>query len=133
MPNFTFLDLKIPYIKKRPFIRLFTKNNKKAFADNLLNEAPLINDIDLTDPDRAYDIFSNNYLNLLNKYFPLVRLSKKSSKEKPHITRGIKVSIRQKNKLFKDYLDERTDENRYKWRTFKNKTDETIKNAEKLY
>ena len=104
MPNFTFLDLKTPTIKNRPYIRLFTENNKKAFADNLLNEAPLINDNDLTDPDNAYNIFSNNYLYLFNKYFPLVRMSKKSFKDKPHITNDIKVRIRHKNKLFKEYL-----------------------------
>ena len=133
LPNFTFLDLKTPTIKNRPYIRLFTENNKKAFADNLLNEAPLINDNDLTDPDNAYNIFSNNYLYLFNKYFPLVRMSKKSFKDKPHITNDIKVRIRHKNKLFKEYLKNPTENNRYIWRNFKNKTDEIIIKALKLH
>ena len=77
--------------------------------------------------------FSVNYFNLLNKYFPYVRQSKKSFKSKPHITNGIKVSIRYKNTLLKKYLEKRSDENRSSWRTFKNKTDQTIKKAEKLY
>jgi len=99
----------------------------------LLTEAPLINDNDLLDPDKVYDIFLKNYLYLLNKYFPLVRMSKRCLKDKPHITNGIKVSIRHKNKLFKEFLDDPSENNRYKWRRFKNKTDETIKKAEKLY
>ena len=99
----------------------------------MLTEAPLINDNDLLDPDKVYDIFLKNYLYLLNKYFPLVRMSKRCLKDKPHITNGIKVSIRHKNKLFKEFLDDPSENNRYKWRRFKNKTDETIKKAEKLY
>ena len=133
LPNFTFLDLKTPTIKKRPYIRLFTENNKRIFAEKLLTEAPLINDNDLLDPDKVYDIFLKKYLYLLNKYFPLVRMSKRCLKDKPHITNGIKVSIRHKNKLFKEFLDDPSENNRYKWRRFKNKTDETIKKAEKLY
>ena len=104
LPNFLFFDLKIPTVKNRPFVRLFTENNKKLFADKLSEEAPLINDNELTDSNRAYDIFSNNYLNLFNKYFPFTRMSKKCFKNKPHITSGIKVSIRFRNRLFKKYL-----------------------------
>ena len=106
LPNFTFLDLKTPTTKKRPYIRLFTENNKRIFAEKLLTEAPLINDNDLLDPDKVYDIFLKNYLYLLNKYFPLVRMSKRCLNDKPHITNGIKISIRHKNKLFKEFLDD---------------------------
>ena len=87
----------------------------------------------MTDPDNAYNIFSNNYLNLFNKYFPLVRMSKKSFKDKPHITNDIKIRIRHKNKLFKEYLKNPTENNRYIWRNFKNKTDEIIIKALKLH
>ena len=76
LPNFTFLDLQIPTIKHRPYIRLFTDKNIKLFADNLCDEEPLIIDSELTELNRAYDIFFNNYYNLYNKYFPFVRMSK---------------------------------------------------------
>ena len=132
-PNFTLLDLKIPTIKQRPYIRLFTENNKKLFADNLLIEEPLINDSELTEPNRAYDIFSNNYYNLYNKYFLFVRMSKKAMNDKPHITSGIKVSIGHKDRLYKKYLENNNEVTRAIWRRFKNKLTETIRNAEKLY
>ena len=133
MPNFTFLDLQIPTIKHRPYIRLFTDKNKKLFADNLCDEEPLIIDSELTELNRAYEIFSNNYYNLFNKYFPFVRMSKKAMNDKPHISNGIKESIRHKEMLFKNYLDDRNDVNRDLWKKYKNKLTETIRNAEKLH
>merc|ERR1712055_931573 len=133
LPNFTFLDLKTQNTKKRPFVRLFTEKNKKLFADKLHEEAPLINTNDLTDPNRAYNIFSNNYLRLFNKYFPLTKLSKKASKDKPHITSGIKVSIKYKNKLYKKYKENSNEVNRAAFNRFKNQTTRTIRNAEKMY
>ena len=36
---------------------------------------------------------------LYYKYFPFVRMSKKAMNDKPHITSGIKVSIRHKERL----------------------------------
>ena len=133
LPNFTLLDLKIPTIKQRPYIRLFTDRNKKLFADNLLEEEPLIYDNELTEPNRAYDIFSNNYYNLYNKYFPFVRMSKKAMNDKPHITSGIKVSIRHKERLLKNYLENSNDVTRAIYRRYKNKLTDTIRNAEKMY
>ena len=133
LPNFIFLDLKIPTIKQRPYIRLFTENNKKLFADNLLIEEPLINDSELTEPNRAYDIFSNNYYNLYNKYFPFVRMSKKAMNDKCHVNSGIKVSIGHKDRLYKKYLENSNEVTHAIWRRFKNKLTETIRNAEKLY
>ena len=133
LPNFVLFDLKTPLIKKRPYIRLFTEKNKNLFAEKLSNEAPLINDNDLCDTNRAYNTFSTNYSNLFNKYFPFTKLSKKASKNKPHITSGIKVSIKYKNKLYRKYLKNRTAANRAAWTRFKNKTTNIIRNAEKLY
>ena len=60
-------------------------------------------------------------------------MSKKAFKNKPHITSGIKVSIKYKNKLYKKYLNKRTAANRAAWTRFKNKTTNIIRNAEKLY
>ena len=128
-----FLDLKIPAIKNRPYIRLFTENKKQLFAENLPEEAPLIYDSDLTEPNRTYDIFSDNYYKLLDKYFPFVRMSKKSVNNKPHITSCIKVSIRHKENLFKKYKENKTEINYNIYSRYKNKLNVTINKAEKLY
>ena len=102
LPNFTFLDIKTPSIKNRPFIRLFTPKRIKLFTDNLNLEAALINDNELTEVDNSYEKFSTNYFNLYNKYFPYIKMSRKSFKDKPHITKGIKVSIRKKKSYIKN-------------------------------
>ena len=99
LPNFTFINIKTPTIKDRPFIRLFTQNNIDKFMEGLQTEHPLITPVDLTDANFSLNTLSTNYLNLLDKYFPYVRMSKKASKDKPYITSGIKVSIRRRNKL----------------------------------
>ena len=133
LPNFIFFDIKTPKINDRPFTRLFTENKINNFLENLPNEPSLIEDNDLTEANSSYDIFSTNYLNLYNKYFPYVRMSRKSFKNKPYITSGIKVSIKHKNKLYRKYEDNRTPLNKTIWKNFSKKTSAVIKKAEQLY
>ena len=133
LPNFTLFDIKIPKINERPYTRLFTPNKIDYFLDNLHTEHPLINDNELTDSNSSYNLFSDNYLTLFNKYFPYVKMSRKSFKNKPHITSGIKVSIKHRNRLFKKYLENRTELNESIWKKFKNKTTEIIRKAEQNY
>merc|ERR1712240_57193 len=83
--------------------------------------------------DTAYNIFSNKYFNLFNKYFPYVKQSRKSFKDKPFITKGIKVSIKFKNKLFRKYRDNPTDVNEAAWKRFRNKTNSLIKTLQENY
>ena len=52
---------------------------------------------------------------------------------KPHITNGIKESIRHKDRLYKIYQENKNDVNRDLWKRYKNKVTETIRNAEKLH
>ena len=134
LPNFMFFNIDVPSIKDRPYIRLFTERRKKLFSDNLVNESSLINEDDLDEIDSSYNIFSTNYLNLFNKYFPYVKQSRTSFKDKPYITSGIKVSIRTRNKLYHKYLknkDNKVNENI--WRRFRNKTRTIIARAEEKY
>ena len=58
---------------------------------------------------------------------------KKSVKDKPHITSGIKVSIKYRDKLFKKSKENPSDVNRAAYNRFKNITTKTIRNAEKMY
>ena len=60
-------------------------------------------------------------------------MSRKAFKTKPHITKGIQVSIRNRNKLYKKYLNNPTDVNKAIWKKFRNKTSEIIRRAESLY
>ena len=107
-----FLDINTPSINERPYTRLFTEKKIIFIIENLANESALIADSDLNEANNSYDIFSNNYIDLFNKYFPYVRQSRKSFKDKPYITRGLKVSIRTKNRLYHKYLKDPTDLNK---------------------
>ena len=49
LPNFTFINIKTPTIKDRPYIRLFTQNNIDKFREGLQTEHPLITPVDLID------------------------------------------------------------------------------------
>ena len=109
LPNFMLFNIDVPSIKDRPYIRLFTEKRKKLFLDNLVNEPSLINQNDLDEVNNSYDIFSTNYLNLFNKYFPYVRQSRTSYNDKPYITSGIKVSIKTRNKLYNKYLNNKNE------------------------
>ena len=133
LSNFTLLDIKTPSIKNRPFVRLYTQKNIDKFNENINSEQPLISPNELTETDTSFDILTTNYQKLFDKYFPYVRMSKKEFKSKPHITKGIKVSIRHKNKLHKKYLNNPTEVNKAAWKKFRNKTSELIKRAETLY
>ena len=100
-----------------------------SFLKNLPMEPSLIEDNDLTEVNNSYNIFSNNYLNLYNKYFPYVRMSRKSFKNKPYITSAIKVSIKHKNKLHKCYINNPTPENKNKYSSYRNKLTHIIRKS----
>ena len=60
-------------------------------------------------------------------------MSRKAFKDKPYITRGIKNSIKHRNKLYAKYLDNPSDLSKAVWKRFRNKTNEIIKRSETLY
>ena len=123
----------MPSIQNRPYVRSFTRENIESFTNNLHNETELISDNNLYDANAAYDIFSNNYLKLFNKYFPFKRISRQKYKDKPYITAGIKVSIRRKNKLYHKYIKNRNDVNEAAWKLYRNKVNACIKRSEINY
>ena len=53
---------------------------------------------------------------MFDKYFPYVRISRKAFTNKPYITRGIKNSIKHKNRLFKKYRNNPSEINKAVWK-----------------
>ena len=134
LPNFTFFDFKVQTPKNRPLTRIFTQSKINNFTAALASEPALINSSDLTDTNTSYNNFNSNYLQLFDKFFPLVRQSKKSFKDKPYITSDIKDSIKSRNKLFKKHLNNPDDiEIKAEWKRCRNKTSELIKKEEESY
>ena len=134
LPNIVIMDEEINTKKNRPWIRLFNKKNIKNFEQNIESEPPLLpfplhNDVNIVLKE-----FSHNLNQLLNKYFPLVRLSRKKAREKPFINNQIKKMINKRNQLYYDYIVDRNNkEKEKKWKQFRNQTTNLIRNEEIKY
>ena len=135
LPNFSIINLNFNKNCNRPYIRLFNKTNISKFKANIENDlAELISS--LNDPAQSSDI-NTHYNNLesklhmiLNKYFPLVRMSRKKFDDKDWITEGIKKAIKHRNNLFHIQLKCKTNENITKWKTYRNQLTKIIKDTQ---
>ena len=89
--------------KPRPFIRLYSEQNVNNFKHTLeqTDWSLLLNngDVDICNED-----YYNHINRLLNTHFPLVRLSRKRSKDKKWITTSLKQCVKQKDMLYKKQL-----------------------------
>ena len=117
LSNFLIFDLNVHSYQNRPKIRLFTEEKINNFMSNIENDATMLNSqLEGNDANEIYKKFIDNFISIYNKYFPLIRMSRKRFKQKPYITKGILVSIKNKNLLYKKYLEHQTPlrENAYK-------------------
>ena len=115
------MDLVIKSTKERPLIRLFTPQKISDYLEKSKKEKPLItyeNNTNINDNNlqNTYVELDKNYLELFNKYFPLIRQSHKQFKDKPYVTSGIKESIKSRNALYKAYLANPTEDNELIWK-----------------
>ena len=82
LPIFFIIDLESITTKERPLIRLYNEKNIKHFKRNILYEPPLIPHPRSNNPNIILAEFSHTLNKLLNKYFPLIRISRKKSKKR---------------------------------------------------
>ena len=125
--NFVLLELGNRKIKDRPYVRLFTKNKIKYFQETAPNDPPLLptktnGNLVHNNLHHAFSTFLKNYKKMLDKYFPLVRLSRKKAKNKPWITTGIKTSMKHCSMLHKKHLGKPNNETKkLTWKNYKHK------------
>ena len=132
-PNYFIMDLEINKTKDRPLIRLYNEKNIKNFNRNLPNEPPLLPHPRSNDPNILLAEFIHNLQRLLDKYFPLIRISRKKYKEKIYINDVIKSMIKNRNDLYDIFINNRTETNKENWRIMRNRTNQAIRNAEIEY
>ena len=103
--NFTIIDTEIKITKERPYIRLYNKTNTERFKNNIDSELSTINESinsqTIQDVNELYKALFEKLHQILDKYFPKVRQSRKQAKDKDWITNGIKRAIKHKNSLFR--------------------------------
>ena len=136
--NFILVELEKNTSKDRPYVRLFTKRNIDFFLENAPNDTPLLT----TNPDNnqsdqnvqsVFPEFLDNYKNMLDKYFPLVKISRKKFKDKPWITSGIKTSIKRREMLHEKFIEMPTKENELTWKRYKYEVTNCIRASETQY
>ena len=95
--------------------------------ENLLEEVKSINWEDVLpvtdDVNLIFDSFHQKIFNVINNHVAIRRLTKREIKirAKPWITKGLKVSIAIKNRLYKSYLKSKNDYYFSKYKTYRNK------------
>lgn len=106
MPQFLILNKQ----KKENLTKIETEITKRNFnkfnEDNFINEISIINwdnsiDLHKKDPDFSLDQVLNKTYEVFDRHAPLEKVSNRKLKKKnlPWITKGIKASIRERNKL----------------------------------
>ena len=104
-----------------PYYILYQQKNK--ITDNIIN----------ADNSELYNSFENKLHYLHDSYFPLIRMSRNKFRDKDWITEGIKRSIKVRNNLFYVQLGNPSNYNVDKWKTYRNKLNKIIKDAQIKY
>lgn len=70
----------------------------------------------------AYDAFLKLFMVLYNKHCPVVsKIKTDKSASKPWLTKGIQRACKKKNKVYKEFLKNKTKETECAYKTYKNK------------
>ena len=117
---------------KRPKVRIFSDKNIQKFVDELstVNWNQVLNHNNGNqDCSEFYKYFNRIYC----ESFPLVQISIKRHKDKPWITKSILISIRHKNRLYKESILNPNDSNIHRYNMYKKILCDCLKRAEEVY
>ena len=86
------------------------------------------------DPERAYDLFCEIFIELYNKHLPVqTNKSGKRQSKKPWVTRELLKLIDKKNRCYKRYITSPLDTNYVKYKKLRNKVTSSLRRAKKDY
>ena len=130
LPNF--VSLKTDSIKtiNRPKIRLYGNQNCSKFR-NLMTE------FDWTTIYRSSDDWYGDFVRQVKQFFdtsfPLVKLSRKRSHDKPWVTTAIKISIAHNHRLYRKSLTSANEHHNVEYKTYNNILRKCIRKSESIY
>ena len=128
-------DVKVNFSPKREFIfkRSLSPDNVARFciALNAIDWNSLLSGI--SNPQLAFSIFHTRFSLLYNKYFPLKKVKLGYKTNKPWLTKGIKNSIRTKNKLYIRSLKHPSFLNEQNYLRYKSKLNYLLRKLERNY
>ena len=98
--------------------RLYSESNIEAFKDAIKNISweEVLNETN--DPEKAFTEFMKLFMDIYDAKFPIKRKQNKTRIDKnksPWMTRCILKSVRNKNKLYKSFLNNPDNRNRQKY------------------
>ena len=131
LPNFIIIDDGNYRSSKndRPNVRLFGERNLARFVESFSNAD--WNDFFVgTDVNHLLNMFYEKFKTNFENSFPMTRLSRKRSKDKPWITTALKKEIKMKSQLYRRFLNHPTPDNKAKYAAFKNRLTVSLRRAE---
>ena len=132
--NFIILDSKTRKEQRnqRPNVRIFSEKNKENFKKSLGQNDWEIN-LRNKNANDAMNSFYQKFEMAYKMSFPLVKLSRKRAKDKPWITTGLKKSIKEKHKLYRNYKLNHSEQNETAYKQYNNQLRTHIRQAEINY
>ena len=85
------------------------------------------------DPNIFYDNFIKKFSEIHNSCFPLKKVKSKNKRIKPWISKGMLISIKRKNLLYKSYIRSPNITNKTKFTTYRNKPNHLLRLSKKQY
>ena len=120
------------------------KKPKKTYRKEDLNTVSALNEdlanedwheiMEENDVNKAYEHFINKLMYYHDKNIPLVQSKQHKNKiRNPWITRGILRSIKTRNKMYKLYISNKSEQNSKKYKTYRNNLTSIIRTSKKIY
>ena len=135
LPNFLIVSkLNYKTHNKDIFIRDYSHYNEEDFNEEISavdwNTVTNTNDV-----DTAFNTFYDKLITIIDKHVPLKKMSKNKVKwlTKPWITKCLRTSIKNKNKLYKLYLKTKNHYYLSKFKSFRNKLKHLLLISKKNY
>ena len=119
------------YAGNRPMTRIFGARNCSKFVQKMTTEN--WNDEYMDSEHDSYHKFVTTVHHIFQQSFPLVQLSRRRIKDKPWITKGLKISIMHKNRLYKTQLLRPGRQQLMKYNKYKNFLRRCLNEAETNY
>ena len=119
------------YAGNRPMTRIFGARNCSKFVQKMTTEN--WNDKYMDSEHDWYHKFVTTVHQIFQQSFPLVQLSRRQIKDKPWITKGLKISIMHKNRLYKTQLLRPGRQQLMKYNKYKDLLRRCLKEAETNY
>ena len=107
-------------------------NDVEQFADRFLED---LTEITAENFNNVFDYFTNSYKRIVDQHAPIKCLSRKKQRlqNKPWISKGILISIRNKQKMYKTHFLQGSNVFKVIYKTYANKLTKVKSLAKKLY